>query len=142
MYSILHRTIFGSVGFLSILTTAAADTDENWPREIEGDAGIVTIYQPQPEEFENNVLQGRAAASLLAKNATEPTFGVFWFTARVDTDRDAGTSLVRDIVVTKVRWPDSNAEEEGRVAQMLMGLLSKTEIPISLEQLTASLLTA
>ncbi len=142
MYRVLHGTIFGSIGFMLILMTAAADTDENWPREIETDAGIVTIFQPQPEKFENNILQGRAAASLLAKNAAEPTFGVFWFTARVDTDREAGTSLMRDIVVTKVRWPDSQAEDERKVAQMLTGLMPKTDIPISFEQLKASLLTA
>jgi hypothetical protein len=133
---------FSTIGFLLILMTASADVDEDWPREIETESGIVTIYQPQPEKFNGNILQGRAAASFLGKTATEPTFGVFWFTARVDTDRDAETSLVRDITVTKVRWPDSTEEDERRVAGMLTDLMPKTGIPISLEQLTASLLTA
>ena len=142
MYQILNRTILGSITFILILAAAIADTEENWPREIETDGGIVTVYQPQPEKFEDNVLQGRAAASWLARNAAEPTFGVFWFTARVDTDRDAGTSLVRDIVVTRVRWPDSDPEAERKVGQTLTELIPPKGIPIALEQLKASLLTA
>jgi hypothetical protein len=142
MYQILNKTILGSIIFILILAAAIADTEENWPREIETDGGIVTVYQPQPENFEDNVLQGRAAASWLPRNATEPTFGVFWFSARVDTDRDAGTSLVRDIVVTRVRWPDSDPEAEGKVARTLTELMPQKGIPIALEQLKASLLTA
>jgi len=121
--------------------SALANTEENWPREIETELGILTIYQPQPEKFNGNLLQGRAAASMLNKNAKEPTFGVFWFDARVDTDRDTETSMVRNIVVTKVRWPDSKEEDERKVAAMITDLMPKTGVPISLEQLKASLLT-
>ena len=139
----LYRMALGSIGFLSVLlATAAAPGDETWPREIETENGIVTIYQPQPEQLQGNMLKGRAAASLLTRNATEPTFGVFWFSARVDTDRDTGTSMMRDFVVTKVRWPDSKEEEERKVAETLTGLLPRTGMPLSLERLKASLATA
>jgi hypothetical protein len=109
MLKALCRTALGSIGFFCILLATPAEPGATWPREIKTDQGILTIYQPQPETFQANELKGRAAVSLLEKNATEPTFGVFWFTARVDTDRDAGTSLLRNIVVTGVRWPDSKA---------------------------------
>ena len=141
MLRTLYRISIISCLFL-LTVTAFADQSENWPREIETEQGIVTIYQPQPEKLTGNLLQGRAAASLLGKDATEPTFGVFWFSARVDTDRDAGTAMVRDITVTRVRWPDSKEEEERKVAAFLTELMPQTGIPISLEQLKASLLTA
>ena len=137
------RMVLGSIAFLSILlATAASPADETWPREIETENGILTIYQPQPEQLQGNMLKGRAAASLLSKTAAEPTFGVFWFSGRVDTDRDTGTSMIRDILVTKVRWPDSKEAEERKVAETLTGIMPKTGIPLSLEQLTASLATA
>jgi len=142
MFRAIHRIILGSVGIITILIAATAAADATWPRELKTDSGVLTIYQPQPETFEGNLLKGRAAASMIRKGDTEPTFGVFWFTARVDTDRDAGTSLVRDIVVTKVRWPDSKEDEERRVADVLTSLLPKTGIPLSLERLKASLATA
>lgn len=119
-----------------------AAADSTWPREIVTDKGTLTIYQPQPEKFDGNTLQGRAAASFGTKGAADPTFGVFWFSGRVDTDRDSGTSMVRDIVVTDVRWPDSKEEEQRKVAEFITGLMPKTGIPISLERLKASLATA
>ena len=75
----------------------AVAADSTWPREIGTEKGVLTIYQPQPEKFEDNVLDGRAAISMLPKGKSEPIFGVMWFTAKVDTDRDAGTALIRDI---------------------------------------------
>lgn len=138
---VLILRCFGLCSLL-LAAAAAAGNDTSWPRELDTDLGVLTIYQPQPETLTGNVVKGRAAASLLGKNAIAPTFGVFWFTGRVDTDRDAGTSMLRDIVVTKVRWPDSADELERQITQMLSGLMPKTGIPLSLPRLQASLATA
>jgi hypothetical protein len=127
---------------LSLLAVTTAVADNTWPREMDTEMGKLTIYQPQPEKFDNNMLQGRAAVSLLQKGEKEPTFGVFWFSCRVDTDRDAGTAMLRDIVVTQARWPESTPEKEADFAAFLTNLMPKTGIPISLERLKASLETA
>lgn len=124
------------------MSGAAAAADSPWPRKIDTDKGALTIYQPQPENLAGNLLEGRAAASLLAPAKTEPTFGVFWFTARVDTDRDEGTVVLRDIAVTRVRWPDSAPGEEDAAASFITSLMPQTSIPISLERFQASLSTA
>ncbi len=142
MFRTLCRIVLNIIGFLCILLSASADTRTTWPREFQLGDGILTIYQPQPDSLEGNILKVRAAGSLLEKAATAPTFGVIWFDARVDTDRDAGTTILRNIVVTKVRWPDSKPEEERSVAGQITSVLSKAEIPLSLEQLKASLATA
>ncbi|HUK64900.1 MAG TPA: hypothetical protein VLV15_16290, partial [Dongiaceae bacterium] len=127
---------------LSLLSVAAgAAADKTWPREIKTDKGILTIYQPQPDTFQDNILKGRAAISFLKPGATSPIFGVFWFTSRVDTDRDSGTTMVRDIVVTNTRWPDSEKGKEEQVSIYLTSLMPKTGIPMSLERLRASLAT-
>src|SRR5207247_6216970 len=71
---------------------AVAAGDRTWPREIVTGNGTFTIYQPQPETFDGNTLKCRAAVSCAASGGKAPIFGVFWFTGRVDTDRDGGTA--------------------------------------------------
>jgi hypothetical protein len=109
---------------------------------MDTEMGVFTFYQPQPEKFENNMLLGRAAISLVPKGKSTPVFGVIWFSGRVDTDRDAETSLLRDIVVTNARWPESNEADEKRLTMFLTSLMPEKGIPISLERLKASLVTA
>ena len=41
--------------------------DATWPRELQTDVGVLTIYQPQPEKFEDNILEGAAPLSMLMK---------------------------------------------------------------------------
>ena len=126
----------------SVTGIALAADEDNWPRRLDTERGRLTIYQPQPESFEANLLTGRAAASLQQGNRSEPTFGVFWFAARVDTDREAGTAVLRDITVTDVRWPESTEAEQADVAAFLTALMPTASMPISLDKLTASLATA
>jgi hypothetical protein len=135
------RTTLAVLAVIGAGAAVAADEDR-WPRRLDTDRGRLTIYQPQPESFEANLIKGRAAASLQQGTRSEPEFGVFWFAARVDTDREAGTAVLRDIVVTDVRWPDSTETEEREVAEFLTGLMPTATLPIALELLTASLATA
>ncbi len=140
--AIVAVAVAAVVGAIALCAAATANAAQaTWPRKIDTDRGTLTIYQPQPEKLDDNMLEGRAAASIKSKTAKEPTFGVIWFTAHVDTDRDAGTAVLRDIVVTQVRWPDSKPIEEEDVRAFLTTLMPKQSIPISLEQLKASLVT-
>lgn len=134
--------VFTCAALILLSGLAGAADEDRWPRRIDTDRGELTIYQPQPESFSGNLLKGRAAASLRASRGAEPTFGVFWFMSRVNTDREAGTAVLRDIVVTDVRWPDSTPDEELSVAAFLTGLMPQTSVPISLDLLKASLATA
>ena len=137
--AIAVATVIGAIALFAAATANAAQA--TWPRKVETDRGTLTVYQPQPEKLDGNALEGRAAASIKSKTAKEPTFGVFWFKAHVDTDRDAGTAVLRDIVVTQVRWPDSKPIDEEDVRAFLTTLMPKQSIPISIEQLKASLVT-
>src|SRR5262249_34782350 len=125
-----------------LLTAIASAADPTWPREMKTDLGVLTIYQPQPEKFADNVLEGRAALSLIPKGKSEPVFGVMWFKCRVDTDRDSGNAMLRDIVVTNSRWPESDSTKEMQFSMFLTQLMPKTGVPISLTRLQQSLATA
>jgi hypothetical protein len=110
-----------------------------WPQEVTAPEGVIVVYQPQPEALKGNQLTGRAAVSLEPQGGEEPIFGVMWFNARVDTDRDAGTALVRDIRVDKVGWPDSTDAQEQRFTAIVEAAMPDTGLTISLERLSASL---
>ena len=123
------------VGVVSLPVSAAI----SWPQEVVAEEGTIVVYQPQPETLNGNLLTGRAAISLEVKGRSEPIFGAMWFTSRIDTDRDAGTVLVRDIKVDRVGWPDSTDAQEQRFTAVVERAMPATGLSISLERLTASL---
>ena len=131
------RTVI--VGSLVLCATASPAAALTWPQEIAVDVGTIVVYQPQPEELEGNRLSGRAAMSLVIDSLEEPIFGAFWFESTIDTDRDAGIALIRDVRITSVRWPDSRDADEQRFTAVVEGAVPATGFEISLDALSASL---
>src|SRR5262249_17539818 len=131
-----------SIVLTCVVAAVATAADPTRPREMKTDLGVLTIYQPQPEKFSSNELEGRAALSMIPKGKTSPVFGVMWFKCRVDTDRDSGMAMLRDIIVTKSRWPESDSAKEVQFSMFLTQLMPKTGVPITLARLQASLATA
>jgi hypothetical protein len=134
----LSPFIVGLTGIFSAITANALD----WPQEIQADEVTIVVYQPQPEELDGNMLTARAAMSLEIDSRDEPIFGVFWFESRIDVDRDAGIATIRDLTVTKVRWPDSNDAQEQRFSAIVEARVPETGFDTSFERLSASLESA
>ncbi len=130
------RMLLATVMLLASLT---AQAELHWPQEILAEEGTIVVYQPQPESLEGNVLSGRAAVALEINGHDEPIFGAMWFTARLDTDRDAGTARVHDVRVANVVWPESRDADEQRFTAIVEGSVPETGFLISLERLSASL---
>ncbi|MFT5372384.1 MAG: hypothetical protein ACI9R7_001929, partial [Lysobacterales bacterium] len=126
--------------FVFLISPAHAALE--WPKEIEADQATVVIYQPQPEKLSGNMLSGRAAISITLKDTEEPIFGVMWFTARLDTDRDSDTVIVSDIKVENVAWPESKDAGEQRFTAIFEASIPEEGVEISMERLSASLQTA
>src|SRR6266850_1779000 len=89
---------------LAVAVPARAD-DPGWPRQFDSSSGSFVIYQPQPEDLKGDVLTGRAAFSLQKSEDRNPTFGVLWYTERIEIDRDSSTVYARSLDVIKVRLP-------------------------------------
>ncbi|MEH6592249.1 MAG: carbohydrate-binding family V/XII [Halioglobus sp.] len=140
MTGIRALLFFGQFTLLAMFSQSSLAID--WPQEVSGDEGTIVVYQPQPEKLEGNVLTGRSAMSLELNDNSEPIFGTFWFTARLDTDQDTDTAIVRDIKVQQVRWPDSKDAGEQRFTSAVETVIPKAGFEISLERLSASLATA
>ena len=111
-----------------------------WPQEVTAKEGNIVVYQPQPESLDGNILQGRAAMSLELIDRDDPIFGAFWFSARIDTSADNAT--VRDVKVTRVRWPESTAADEQRFTEVVEKSIGTSSFTISMERLSASLANA
>jgi hypothetical protein len=126
---------------ITVLWAVPASAVE-WPQEISADEGTIVVYQPQPEKLEGNTLSGRSAMALQFNGGGEPIFGAFWFEAKIDTDRDQGLALIRDIRVTDVRWPDSKDAQEQRFTAIVEAAVPENGFEISIEQLSSSLETA
>jgi hypothetical protein len=127
---------------LFVVVAPAAGQELSWPREVALGEGTLTMYQPQPETLVGNQLSGRAAASYTEQGMTSPTFGTVWFTGRVDADDSTDRAQVRDIVVTRARWPEVTDDAERRVTESLTRTLGDAVVPISATQLELSLATA
>ncbi|MCL1131789.1 carbohydrate-binding family V/XII [Shewanella sairae] len=124
-----------------LLTSAAIPVHAiEWPQDVTAKEGTIVVYQPQPESLTGNILQGRAAMSLELIDRDEPIFGAFWFSARIDTNKDIAT--VRNIEVTKVRWPDSQPADEQRFTEVVEKELENSQFEISMQRLSASLANA
>ena len=121
----------------------AQQTDLGWPRDIPTPGGTLTIYQPQAETLQGNVLTGRAAASYLKTGGKAPVFGVYWFTAQLAVDRDNRNAELSDVQVTQARFPQATPDQEQEAIALLQKQLPQwTSQPISMDRLIASLETA
>jgi len=78
-----------------------------WPRRLGSEAGTFLIYQPQVDTFKNNQIEAHAAVSVQPKTAKDQTFGVIWFTARVDVDKTNRLVYFEDLTITRSSFPSA-----------------------------------
>ena len=125
---------------LLILGTAATGVaDENWPREIETEKGLVVLYQPQVDALEGDVLTGRSAVSIKPTGQDEPIFGAAWLEGRIASDYDTRTVTFDEIRVPRVRFQDATDEQQQELADLLTAEIPTWDVELSLDELMASL---
>jgi hypothetical protein len=114
----------------------------DWPREILTNKGVIVVYQPQPEKLEGNTLTGRAAVSVEVQGQNSgPVFGVVWFEARLETDRSTRTAVITDVTINELRFPNQDAKGEEQLGQLLEAEIPKWNLPIAMDELIATLET-
>ena len=126
---------------LFLLTPPALADNISWPQEIAADSGaVVVVYQPQVEEFSGNDLVGRAAISAKKPESDNaPVFGAIWFEAKIDTDRDARTAMIRDVNIVDVRFAEASDEQKEQLASLIENQVERSHFTISVDQLLADL---
>ena len=112
-----------------------------WPRDIVVPQGTITIYQPQPESFENNILNSRAAVSVTLEDRKDPVFGAVWFTCRMETDLEERMVYLVDVAVTAAKFPEASEKWIEEFSKIVEREIPKWDYSISLDRLIASLET-
>lgn len=116
----------------------AGGTEDAWPKQIVSGGNTFSIYQPQIERWQGNELQARAAVGLETAASPEPRFGVIWFSARTDVDKESRLVTLQDFSLLKIDFPGAT---DGGIdyARALNNALPSQPIQIALDRLQANL---
>jgi len=125
--------------FSSLVNSALAKN--KWPKEIPlKNNGKITVYQPQCESLENNILKTRAAISIKKTDKSEPVFGVIWSDAQLETDRSTRMATLVNIKITDARFPDETRESLiDSLKNFLAKEVMKWNLEVSLDEITNTL---
>jgi hypothetical protein len=122
----------------SIGPAAAEPTNDAWPRELTSKDSTFSIFQPQYDRWDQGRLDGRSAVAVESQASPEPRYGVIWFTARTQVDKETGMVTLEDLTVSKADFPTVPDGGAGYVAA-LQRSLADAPLTIALDRLQAEL---
>jgi hypothetical protein len=133
------KTVKKTLVLLSLLL-ACQVASAQWPKEIKAKSGaVITVYQPQPESMKGDRIDGRAAFSAVEKTGDEPVFGVFWYIAKIATNRDDRSATLESIKVTDVKLPGiADTVKISKLRTLLESEISGWKLTGSLDELIAT----
>jgi hypothetical protein len=118
----------------------AQDQADGWPREIETDSAVVTMYQPQIDSLKGDRLFARSAISVATKPKGTPTFGAAWSTMRMTTERDSGLVRLTDVDITRIRFPEADSAKQAALETLIERVAAASwTLTTSLESIRTSL---
>lgn len=117
-----------------------------WPREFDVEGVQFSLYRPQIDSWTGDQLQARAVLAVKTgetKDASGNTgatqdFGVLWFKARIETDKDAREAVLTNVIVERANFPTAKAKEAQYLA-LARKVAPTTAQVVSLDQLEADL---
>ena len=115
--------------------------DQAWPREFKSGSTTFTVYQPQVESWKARDLSGRAAVSVKDAISPEEQFGVIWFTAKTNVNRDENLVTLDDITITKGNFP-ATPDKADQYLQALRASAPRQMADLSFEHLKAEIAVA
>ena len=139
-FPILAASLLLIVATSAIVALARQNEAPAWPRTIDTQGWVITIYQPQTDRYEGDRLEGRAAVSIKTADGTsDPVFGAVWFSARLVIDRQARLARVREVTVPTVRLPDATDAQRQQLVRLLEQEFPKWDLTLDLDRLVADL---
>ncbi len=116
----------------------AADAPPEWPRQIRTQEGVIlSIYQPQVDEWkEGKYLKARAAFVLTAKDG-KPQVGIVELSGRTVTDPQTRVVTIAGITPEKLRFPSLPEAEVPAAEALFRQVFPKRAVTVSLDRLAA-----
>jgi hypothetical protein len=115
-----------------------APGDRAWPRQLVGEGHVITVYQPQIEKWEGSTIEARTAVAVETAASPQQHFGVVWFVAQTQVDRQNRLVALDQVKIARVNFP-SAPEKAGEYAATLSRNLPRAVVTASLDRLQASL---
>lgn len=123
--SVLQWLAVSAVVAVAVVVTYGISAAEwVWPQEMAGQEGKLVIYQPQLELFKADKINARAAMAVQRKKEKESVYGVFWFSARVVTDRDTRTVAFENVKIDNIKFSSAATEEDKQLAKSLVNRMA------------------
>jgi len=117
---------------------SAGPFEHSWPRTFISGHETFTIYQPQVDKWEENLISLYCAVELKAGQESAPKYGVVWFQARTEVDKLNRLVTLDQMKVTSVKFPAAPSKETQLAALLEKKLPGATKI-ISLDRLEEAL---
>jgi hypothetical protein len=117
---------------------ASEQPSDSWPRELTSGDNTFSIFQPQYDRWEQGRLDGRSAVAVEGQASPEPRYGVIWFSARTQVDKETHMVTLEDLTVSKADFPTVPDGGAGYLAA-LQHSLSGSPLTIALDRLQAEL---
>lgn len=118
--------------------TAAPPAETGWPRQFFYSGDSITIYQPQVDAWQDNLIRAHAAVAIKAPGMSEPTFGVMHMQGVTAVNKDTRLVDVTDVAVTSAKFPMAGAQESAFSAALTL-VLPVSFDNVSLDRLQLSL---
>ena len=146
-----HRRLFSSAALALLIAcgpnpAARAQTSspgqipvDSWPHTVAAGADKLTVYEPQVESWQGNVLRARAAIGVETPALPKMTYGVVYYTARTEVDKAAGMVTLNDFRVVRAQFPTQQFQTPSFIATLNDAASNRQPMTIALERLQADL---
>lgn len=116
--------------------------DSGWPRTVALGQGMVTIYSPQVNGVNDDIIQYRAALAYRATPGAEPVFGAGWFESPVRIDSENRIVQPSGLSLTEIRFPEGTNDIRSELAMVLAQQSPGWNLDFSVDELETALRTA
>ncbi|MBO9718517.1 MAG: hypothetical protein J7507_17425 [Pseudoxanthomonas sp.] len=131
---------------LSAATPTAIDA-RPFPRQYSASGTPFTVYQPQMDSWEGDRLKGRFVMSVKNGVETGPDgktvdsldYGVVWFSAATEVDKEAREVLLREVSFDRASFPTAMDRQERYLGMARSVVRKGATFTIDLDQLEAAL---
>jgi hypothetical protein len=112
MKKLAAKLFLPALALLTFSFSPARAADDQWPKQITAtDGTLIKVYEPAPESFSGNTLEFRSAISVTQNGSSEPVFGTFWASSKVETDRDSRQIIFNSLNITDLKIPSITDQE-------------------------------
>jgi hypothetical protein len=140
MNKLLTNMLWVLLATVSLRPALAQEND--WPRTLPLEQGMVTIYSLQVDKMSDDIIHFRAALAYRATAGSEPVFGAGWFESAVTIDSTNRVVRPTDLKVTDTRFPAGTDDVQSELAAVLAQQSPAWNLDFSLDELEADLKTA